>query len=269
MKTLVSEKLEKIRKERKLSRRGLHDISGFKEPTIVSYEKGINQPSNEYLDFVSLYFGYTKDSILDDKTPKLEKMDKIVNTLLMYQSIFNYTDDKMQKLLKGALFVTDMDNFDEKENRYKMKQISYNDFKKYGRISDRADNIIRIAKALNVTYDCLSEFRLIDDIQAVTDDEGYQKYSHYKSFYDDIKESMQFKGEIDLLNASGLNITPEYYANIIKKRNNPETITPLNTLENIPPKHQELLSLLRFAPDSFTDEIIAKLKAMQKLQNLQ
>ena len=93
--------------------------------------------------------------------------------------------------------------------------------------------------------------------------------SDNKDYYNQVKKILETQKEDKELEKNGLNITPEYYASIIKKRNNPETITPLNTPENIPPKHQELLSLLRFAPDSFTDEIIAKLKAMQKLQNLQ
>lgn len=267
MKTLVSEKLEKIRKERKISRRELHDISGFKEPTIVSYEKGINQPSNEYLDFISLYFGYTKDSILNNNSDKLVKMDKTVNTLLMYQSIFNYTDEKMQKLLKDALFIVDTDSFNEKENRFNPKKVTYKDFKKgnfwlyFG-----SENFLLIAKTLNITYDCLSPFSLLDDIKATMDDSGYKEYSRYKSFYDDIQETIKYKDDIDFWNKNGLNITPEYYASIIKKRNMPEKITPLNTLSDIPPKHQELLELLKFAPDSFTDEIIKKLKEIKKLQ---
>lgn len=45
-------------------------------------------------------------------------------------------------------------------------------------------------------------------------------------------------------------------------------ITPLTTVDNIPEKYKELLNLLKFAPDSFVDELIKKLKAMKDLQSL-
>ena len=267
MKTLVSEKLEKIRKERKISRRELHDISGFKEPTIVSYEKGINQPSNEYLDFISLYFGYTKDSILDNKTPKLVKMDKMVNTLLMYQSIFNYTDEKMAELLGYA---DDCAGIDIKDIGVCYREnLLNNEWKPSKKI---AKIILETAKALNIKFSLLSGYGLDDEIKSYMVYGGKEigaDESDYKDFFNQVKKILETQKEVKELEKNGLNITPEYYASIIKKRNNPETITPLNAPENIPPKHQELLSLLRFAPDSFTDEIIAKLKAMQKLQNLQ
>lgn len=226
----INKKLEQIRRERKLTRKDLENISGFKERTIGSYERGENYPSKEYLDFISLYFGYTKDSILDEKSD-IAKLDNFTNTILMYKSIYNETDEKMAILLSYA--------YDDIKKYYDNIENIYNVFKNNLDISQ----LIKICETLHITFDCL-----VKDLSIFTHITPKEK--------EKIKE----------LNTIGLNITPEYYASIIKKRNTPEKITPLNTLSDIPPKHQELLELLKFAPDSFADEIIKKLKEIKKLQ---
>lgn len=243
MKNLVGKKLEKIRVDNKLSRRQMLELSGFKERTIISYEKGINPPSSEYIDFISLYFGYTKDSILNNNSDKLVKMDKMVNTLLMYQSIFNYTDEKMAELLAIS-----KDNF-----------LSIIELKTMLNPS----KILKIAYALNIYPANLLQFETLEYM-----DNLFYDYFANKNRSDENKKKInEYLGIPTSLQLDDfIHITPEYYASIIKKRNTPEKITPLNTLSDIPPKHQELLELLKFAPDSFTDEIIKKLKEIKKLQ---
>ena len=63
MKDLINIRLEDIRKEHKLTRKALEEISGFKARNIENYERGISKPSNEYIEFISLYFGYKKEYI--------------------------------------------------------------------------------------------------------------------------------------------------------------------------------------------------------------
>ncbi|WP_170018789.1 helix-turn-helix transcriptional regulator [Campylobacter sp. RM16190] len=253
MKVLPNAKLEQIRRKNKITRKGLENISGFKERTIGSYERAENFPSDEYLDFISLYFGYTKDYIIKD-TYEYE-LNKFVRVVLMYQSIFNYTDEKMAEILKIA------------PNEYK-KIYNFNNYSK-GLIYKYND-----LSLLGIKPSCVGL-----DVEGISIDRlmlYYYSTSHsidevrkaelIKKEENRIKEAEKEKKILSDLEKNGLNLTPEYYASIIKKRNTPEKITPLNTLSDIPPKHQELLELLKFAPDSFTDEIIKKLKEIKKLQ---
>jgi len=48
--------LIEIRKSKKLTRKELSDISGFKERTIASYERGEREPTKEYINFIESYF---------------------------------------------------------------------------------------------------------------------------------------------------------------------------------------------------------------------
>lgn len=69
------EKLAKMRKDAKLSRRELAEISGFNKRTILAFETGERQPSFKYLQFCALYFGYELSSI-QDSAKELEKMSE-------------------------------------------------------------------------------------------------------------------------------------------------------------------------------------------------
>ena len=72
MKKLINKTIEKIRKDNKLSRRELAELSGFKERTILSYERGENQISSEYLKFICLYFGFCSDLSTELKKIKIK-----------------------------------------------------------------------------------------------------------------------------------------------------------------------------------------------------
>ena len=82
------EKLAKMRKDAKLSRRELADISGFNERTILAFETDERQPSFKYLQFCSLYFGYEPESI-QDNAKELEKMSENEQVLGIYKEIEN------------------------------------------------------------------------------------------------------------------------------------------------------------------------------------
>ncbi|MCI7586429.1 MAG: helix-turn-helix transcriptional regulator [Campylobacter sp.] len=82
------EKLAKMRKDTKLSRRELADISGFNEHTILAYERNQNPASNDYVKFCALYFGYELSSI-QDNTKELEKMSENEQVLGIYKEIEN------------------------------------------------------------------------------------------------------------------------------------------------------------------------------------
>lgn len=71
----ISKKLEFIRKSEKLTRRALSELSGFNERTILSYERAERTPSDDYITFISAYFGYDKNSILDNNM-ELKKLSE-------------------------------------------------------------------------------------------------------------------------------------------------------------------------------------------------
>lgn len=73
--TTIKIKLTSMRINAKLSRRKLAEISGFNEHTIKAYEITQTPPSRDYVEFCSLYFGYTLESIIDSTKKQLEKMD--------------------------------------------------------------------------------------------------------------------------------------------------------------------------------------------------
>lgn len=62
--------LLRLRIFKKMSRKELSDLSGFPASTIVIYENGKQKPSHKYLEFYSLYFGYTYEYLYDYETEK-------------------------------------------------------------------------------------------------------------------------------------------------------------------------------------------------------
>lgn len=83
-------KLETMRKEAKLSRHKLADISGFNEHTIKAYETTDTPPSAEYIKFCSIYFGYKLFSL---KTPgELVKMCQAEQVLRIFGAIYKYSN---------------------------------------------------------------------------------------------------------------------------------------------------------------------------------
>jgi len=91
--------LMEIRKENKLTRKALSELSGFKEITIASYEKNLRRPSKEYIRFMSLYFHVHEDYING-----LSINDVLINTYYrvfeMYKEIYPQNASKVDEVFK-------------------------------------------------------------------------------------------------------------------------------------------------------------------------
>jgi transcriptional regulator with XRE-family HTH domain len=239
MEKLINEIVTDIRKQHKLSRKGIENLTGFKERTIGSYERGEREVSKEYIEFLSLFFGYTVEYI---RGTGAKLLDKFIQTIKIYQSIYNYSNDKMAKLLNISI--------EDYENTFNLNDDNY--LRDY--YIDRKTNfVLEVLEKLNIKPSSI-------------------KLSLYKmkkrNFYID-KKIENLEERYNTLELKGIEITPEYYASVIKKRNQPKgEYTPKDDLKEIPPKHKEILDLLSYAPDSFLDTIIQKLKTLKETQQL-
>lgn len=254
MEEIISKKLKEIRQNNKLSRNDLEDISGFKVRTIGAYERGENPPSKDYIKFISLYFGYTEKSIINDKETRIYKLDRGIQTLLMCQNSFNYSDSQMSNLLR--LCITDYNSI-IKSNNLSKRNIRF---------------VVTLAHMINIKISCFFDLNKIDTNIPLLD---FEKEYIEKTTIEDLKifenlhlKDVDLKSLINTTETNGIEITPEYYASIIKKRNQPETITPLNIVDDLPPNHKKLISLLPYAPDTLIKEIIKKLETIKELHKL-
>lgn len=235
MKDLINIRLEEIRKEHKLSRKGLEEISGFKARTIESYERGQNPPSKEYIEFICLFFGYSINFINGKDSTLLNDFKRVIN---IFQSIFNYDDEKMAELLNISL--------EEYKNKYNYLTCEHT-------ISKKLDENFLLLEKLNIKPSSIS----------LTLNEMELK----KIFF--TVEIKNLENRFLTLETNGLNITPEYYALIIKQRNQPEIITPDTQKESIPDKYKEILELLPYASDSFIQNLKNKLLELKKAQQIE
>ena len=230
MKDLINMKLERVRKEHKLTRKALEEISGFKERTIGAYERGENYPSNEYIEFMCLFFGYIEDYFKKDRYAEL---DPTVNIILMYQSIFNYDDKKMAELLNISL--------DEFKNKFNINLSKIDN--RYVEYEQKERFIIaeNLGIKPSILYGRLDEDKnkIINKLNLPIYDDNKKKIN--EAIRDIIER--EIKAE-----TKGIDLTPQYYASIIKQRNQPEIITPDTQKEAIPDKYKEILELLPYAP---------------------
>lgn len=235
MKDLINIKLEEIRKEHKLSRKGLEEISGFKARTIESYERGQNPPSKEYIEFICLFFGYSIDFINVKNTTILNDFKRVIN---IFQSIFNYDDKKMSELLNISI--------EDYKNKYNYLTCEHT-------LNKKLDENFLILEKLNIKPSCMG----------LTLNEMELK----KIFFS--VEIKNLENRFLTLETNGINISKEYYASIIKQRNQPEIITPDTQKEAIPNKYKEILELLPYASDNFLQNLKNKLLEMKKAQQLE
>lgn len=242
----INEILINIRKDNKLTRKGLENLSGFKASTIESYERGTRKPSKEYIEFISLYFGYKKDYISGQIDKDINKngwdidLDLGVKVLLMYQAIYNYTNKQMSEKIGITL------------NEY--DEILKDDF-----IHDSITSYkFNISEKLNIRPSCFW----------IDNNEYFEKDIKKELEIDDINILFEYKKRLSELEVNGLAISKEYYASIIKQRNTPQIVTPNTQNNSIPDKYKEVLELLPYAPDSFIETIIQKLKTMKESQTL-
>lgn len=270
MDKLINEVITDIRKKHKLSRKGLENLSGFKERTIIGYERGERKPPKKYIEFMSLYFNYKTEYVeaisFDDKN-----IDTVLRTLLIYQSINNYDDNKMSELLADYRF-----NYKELKEDLKTSR--------YHRKSDSNENFFIIAEILKIKpsniYGNLESHKMmrlkkekLDKFHKIADDNPNMNHDeiNHLSFVSDDERKKLFKDIVErenLAEKNGIDITPTYYASIIKKRNQPKSYTPMTELNEIPQKYKEILELLPSAPDSFIATLTEKLKTLKEAQQL-
>lgn len=236
MRKLINETLTNIRKKHKLSRNGLEEISGFKSRTIESYERGQNPPSKEYVEFICLYFGYSKEYIEGKRETILNELVIVIN---MYQSIYNYDNKKMAGLLEISEDNYENDFFYLSQKTKLNKNDSYNNF--------------LILEKLKIKPSCIE--LSIEELK-------------YKAVFNDNKIE-NLKERFDKLSLEGLNINREYYASIIRQRNQPKNITPNTQKGIIPDKYKEILELLPYAPDSFIQNLKKKLINLKEVQEIE
>lgn len=240
MTELINEQILKIRKNHKLSRSGLENISGFKERTIGAYERGEREPSREYLEFMSLYFGYHPDNFKSDSAYVLNPG---VHQVLMYQSMYDYTDEQMADRLGISL-----DDY--------LTMIRKNSLNRPGSQERTPHFILKIADTLNLSPSELGLERTV-----------YEPSSDGKTWHKN--ENSEYTTTFDRAEKKAVKITVKDYAKVIKKRNQPkENYTPISTTNELPEKYKEVIELLPFVPDSFIDTLIEKLKAMREAQKL-
>ena len=282
MKDLINIRLEEIRRKNKLSRKDIEEISGFNNLTIGGYERGNRTPSKEYIEFISLFFGYKKEYI-EGKEVAQKELNEEIATIFRYQRIFNYDDEKIADLLSIDIedykemikILYDMKErhenleIENKEHlsifeslpfyKVKLKQIKY-----------YFDVYIYFALMFNIKLQCFSG-QFSNNLYLFFDENKGKKLKDkgYNSFITFLIYDMPIYEQLSKNYDSGLDITPDYYASIIKQRNQPEIITPDTQKESIPDKYKEILELLPYASDSFTQNLKNKLLELKKAQQIE
>ena len=270
MSLLTNEILLNIRKTHKLSRKGLENLSGFKERTIISYERGERQPSDNYIKFMGLYFNVNLDYI-KGLIKNNQKMTTTKRTLLMYKDIYGYDDNKMIELMEVSQ--------EEYLELMKDDKGSYSSPKEM--TTEYKILILSISEKLNIRPSCLGFHRKnIIELQNLEDSIKYleitetqaieekinklkDKYEKHNNFAKPLNERLQN------IENNGLNLDREYYAKAIKNRNlAKENYTPTNEHQKIDKRYQVILDLLPYASDTFLEDITTKLKAMKDIQKL-
>jgi len=240
MPKMINEILLEIRKNHKFSRKGLSNLSGFKERTILSYERGENKPSDKYITFISLYFNVSEDFIRGGSEQK-KMIDPLERVILMYKDIYGFDDSGMIEIFynKNLDYVEILKSF-------------------YYKSSPDIWETLKIAKFLNIKP---SSF-------------GWNK-SHeiwrkgYPMYFDSKEEHKLFLTKVIHQEEKGILLNEKYYAEMIKRRNlAKDNYTPVMEPKKLPKKHQDILDLLPYASDRFLEDIYQKLKRLKEIQSL-
>lgn len=235
----VYEILLNIRKDSKLSRKKLSDLSGFKEPTIVSYEKGLRRVSDKYITFISLYFNVSEDFIKGNIEMKLI-YDPVKRVLLMYKDIYNFNDDGMIEI------------FHDKNLDYVETLRSF-----YYKSSLTVIEKLEVSEILNIKPSSFG-WNKMSDI-----------YIKWNMFFDSKEEHNQFMKLVLIQEEKGILLDSDYYADMIKKRNlAKDNYVPIQEPQKLEEKYQKICDLLPYASDKFLDDIHSKLKSMKDIQSL-
>ena len=239
MENNVYEILLNIRKDNKLSRKKLSDLSGFKEPTIVSYEKGLRRVSDKYITFISLYFNVSEDFIRGNIEMKLV-YDPLKRVLLMYKDIYNFNDDGMIEIFhdKNLDYVEILKSF-------------------YYKSSLNIIEKLEISEILNIKP---SSFGW---------NKSSNEYNKWNMFFNSKDEHKQFMKLVLIQEEKGILLDENYYADMIKKRNlAKDNYVPIQEPQKLEEKYQKVIDLLPYSSDKFLEDIYKKLKAMKDIQTL-
>jgi len=235
----INEKLLEIRKNHKLSRKGLSNLSGFKERTILSYERGENKPSDRYIRFISLYFNVSEDFIIGRQEMKLA-LSSAKRVILMYQDIYSYDDVGMMEIFHDK-------NFDFVEL---LKDFSY-------KRSPNILEIIEISEILNIKPSSFELKKFSEELRK------------FHLLFDAKEEHEKFLKRIQNQEEKGVLLNSDYYVEMIKKRNlAKDNYIPIDNPIKLEEKYQKVCDLLPYASDRFLEDIYNKLKALKELQTL-
>ena len=255
------EKLFEIRKNSKLSRRKLSDLSGFKEPTIVGYEKGLRKPSEEYIRFISLYFNVLEEYIKGLNEQK-EEYTPLKRVFLMYQDIYSYSDSEMANLL-------DFKNNTEMYQKL-LKEDVYN-------VKNRGICVIlESLEYLNIKPSCVGltlpsiepKEPNLERLEKKLDKNAIDEHLKQNQEYFEERKAL-FDKRIVILEKKGINLNVEYYAENIKRRNlAKKNYTPPKEVKELPKKYQAIVDLFPYASDKFLNDIYSRLKTMKEIQSI-
>jgi transcriptional regulator with XRE-family HTH domain len=249
-----------IRKENKLTRKALSELSGFKEITIASYEKNIRKPSKEYIKFISLYFDVSLDyinGVSDENKP----LDNIYRVFEMYKEIYPQNASKVDEV-----------------------------FEKYG-ISDLVNDILdlelsifyKLIKELNISRSSFDDMALF--IEGMKD--SHDKFKMFGTAFGKRDNKLDEDEKDDEILDDGIVISKEFYLSVIKKRNEPNIYIPLENKtvdytinleieKNLKDMNLKIISLnkeieknlkdMNTKINNFNQEIDKTLKDIQKIQ---
>jgi transcriptional regulator with XRE-family HTH domain len=235
----INEFLISIRKKRSLTRKGLENLSGFKERTIGSYERGERTPSNDYILFLSLYFNielkcFNDNGIYQEKSMPIHKL-----TIERYKYIYQYNDEQILELIK-----------------YEDKALYLKNLNHSGLNNDFIYFSIEISNKLLIKPSSLGF--------VIQDDRVIYKRQIINPIFFDIGLDTFFKNEKD---DKFKDISEKYYLAVLNKRNNPDNIfIPLNQDKETNKEFHEVLELLNYAPKDFVSKLIIQLKKFKTEQ---
>jgi len=222
-----------IRKENKLTRKALSELSGFKERTILSYERKENNPPKEYIKFMSLYFNVSEDYIngVSDENKPLNELYRVFE---MYKEIYPQNVKKMNEVFK------------------KYEVLYYED----ERFNIKTGAFRNIIKELNISYSSFKSALLSEHLHDVV-----------TSVLNSIKNNKLNEKEIV---DDGIVISKEFYLSVIKKRNEPNIFIPLEnrTIDfNTNLEIDKTLKDMNLKIANFNKEIDKTLKDIQKMKD--
>jgi len=264
MSKFIHEILMNIRKENKYTRKALSFLSGFNENTILAYERNMRKPSKEYIKFMSLYFDVREDyinGISEDKKP----LNDLYRVFEMYKEIYPQNASKVNEVFeKHGLEYNNMGNIAMASITKTYENLLY--------------DFLEIIKELNIDFNSFYIFDFMDEqreeielsmfklfnIKATIDKD---KLKLLRSEYEQIKKNYHNSKD-----KNAILINKEFYASVIKKRNQPKDIyIPLDeNTKDFNPKYYEIEQIqnkINLKMQELQEDIKDKMKEIKQLQD--